>query len=81
MFYLKRDLSGVEAIEEKRSINKFMINGWLSLDLYYRINERLNMIARPQFKSNLKSIFKNEYEIDQRYYLRGMFPGLLYSIK
>lgn len=80
-YYLKRDLSGVEAISEIQSTNKFMMNGRFSIDFYYALTDRINFILRPQFRANLNSIFKNEYGVNQRYYSSGLAFGLVYSIR
>ncbi len=80
-YYLSKDLTGVEALSEIKSTNRFIVNGRFSLDLFYRMNEHFNLVARPQFKANLGSIFKNEYDVNQKYYATGLVLGVLYSIK
>ncbi len=80
-YYLNKDVSGVELISDIKSINTFIVNGRFSLDLYYKMSERFNILLRPQFKANLNSIFKSDYYVSQRYYATGLVFGLQYSIR
>ena len=57
-----------------------MMNGRISLDLYFRYSERINLVVRPQFKGTFGSIFHDDYHVGQQYYSGGLAFGLQYSI-
>ncbi len=80
-YYLSKDQDGIESISEIKSVNRFMLNGRVSIDFYYRLNDRISLVARPQFKTNLHSIFKDEYDVNQRYYSTGLLFGLQYLLR
>ena len=80
-YILKRDLTGLESISEMKSLNEFVLNGKFSIDLFYKMNERINVLLRPQFKTNLNSLFESDYDVNQRYSATGLLFGLQYSIR
>ena len=80
-YILKRDLTGLESISEMKSLNEFVLNGKFSIDLFYKMNERINVLLRPQFKTNLNSLFESDYDVNQRYSATGLLFGLQYVIR
>ncbi|MCX6292002.1 MAG: hypothetical protein NT126_09600 [Bacteroidetes bacterium] len=80
-YYVTRDLTGVESIAEIPSLNKFMVNGRVSIDLYYRFNDRIHFVLRPQVRTNLASVFKEDFDVKQKYYSTGLSFGLQYSLR
>jgi hypothetical protein len=58
-----------------------MMNGRFSMDFYYCMNERINLLVRPEIKMNFNSIFQSGYDVNQKYYSTGLAFGLSYSIK
>ena len=79
-YYLKRDMGGMELISEIESVNSFIMNGRFSIDFYYKMNAKINVVLRPQIKSTLNSVFKSDYDVTQRYYSTGLVFGLQYKL-
>lgn len=79
--YLKQNLEGVETIQSAGSTNAMIVNGRLSLDVYYAILPRLNIVVRPQVKGNLQSVFSADSGFDQKYKGAGILFGVNYRLK
>jgi hypothetical protein len=80
-YTFRKDLSGIELIADNKSVNTFIVNGQFSVDLFYRMNDRINFMLRPQFRKNLNSVFASDYGVDQRYSSTGLVFGLQYLIR
>jgi hypothetical protein len=79
-YYLRADGKGVESLEENKGFRKFIMNGRVSVDFYYRMGARTKVVVRPQFKTNLNSVFENEYGIKQKYSSTGILFGITYLL-
>jgi hypothetical protein len=78
--YLRSDGRGIESFQEIQTFRKFMMNARLSADFYYRLGARTKLVMRPQFRTNLNSVFKDEYGIKQKYYSTGVLFGISYML-
>ncbi|MBK6446694.1 MAG: hypothetical protein IPF81_15740 [Bacteroidetes bacterium] len=79
--YLKKDMSGVESLGTSASSNSMILNGRFSLDLYYQIHSRLNLVLRPQVKGNLQSVFTSSSAYKQKYTGTGILFGVNYTLR
>lgn len=79
-YYIRPDEKGVDALTEIKSFKKFMVNARLSVDFYYRLGGRTKLVIRPQFKTNLNSIFKDDFAVKQKYYSTGLMFGVSYML-
>lgn len=79
--YLKQNLEGVESIQSSGVTNALIMNGRLSLDVYYAILPRLNIVVRPQVKGNLQSVFSSDSGFEQKYQGAGILFGVNYKLK
>jgi hypothetical protein len=78
--YLRKDGRGIESFEEIESFRKFLMNGRVGVDIYYRAGDRIKLMLRPQFKTNLNSIFESDYGVNQKYYSTGILFGVTYIL-
>ena len=79
-YYIRSDGRGIDALSEMKTFRKFLINGRVSVDVYYRISGRTKLLLRPQFKTNLNSVFKDDFGIKQKYYSTGVLFGVTYML-
>lgn len=78
--YLKQNMEGVETIQSAGATNAMIVNGRLSLDVYYAILPRLNIVLRPQVKGNLQSVFSSDSGFEQKYKGAGILFGINYKL-
>jgi hypothetical protein len=79
-YYLRPDGRGVESLSEMKTFRTFLFNARLSVDLFYRAGDRINLVLRPQFRTNLNSVFKDDYGVNQKYYTSGVLFGVSYML-
>jgi hypothetical protein len=75
-YYIKSDGKGVESLEEIDGFRKVVLNGRVGLDIYYRMNARMCLNLRPQIKTNLNSVFEDNYSVKQKYSSAGVLFGV-----
>jgi len=73
-------MEGVETIQSAGATNAMIVNGRLSLDVYYAILPRLNIVLRPQVKGNLQSVFSSDSGFEQKYKGAGILFGINYKL-
>jgi hypothetical protein len=78
--YLRDDGKGIESFEEITYFRKFMLNGRVSADVFYRMGARTKFVLRPQFRANLNSVFTPESGLKQKYYSTGLVFGVSYML-
>jgi hypothetical protein len=79
-YYLRPDGKGIESLDEIKSFRKFMVNGRISFDFYYRAGARTKLVLRPQLRANLNSVFEDSYGVKQKYYSTGVLFGVSYLL-
>lgn len=79
--YVKQDLTGAQSVQEAGTLNTFLLNGRLSVDVYYSISPSLSIVLRPQLKSNLQSLYTSSSGFRQRYTGTGLLVGLNYTFR
>lgn len=71
------DAEGMEDLDGlSGEINPTMFSYVLRAGISYRINSGWSVIAQPYYKQNLRSVFKNNYPIDQKFRAFGLNFGV-----
>ncbi len=74
------DMKGIENLDKfDEVINNTMYNYNLQLGVTYSISNNWELLSQLYYKQNLKSIFKDNYPIDQRFRAIGLNIGLRYG--
>jgi hypothetical protein len=50
----------------------------LSIGVTFKLNDRINLLAEPYYRYSLKSVYKKDYQINQRYRISGIRLGVRY---
>jgi len=80
-YYLKQDESGMESIAETKPLNSFGWNGRCSIDFYYALSNRMSLMLRPQYRTNLRSLTADKTKPAQRYNATAVNFGISYLIR
>jgi hypothetical protein len=80
-YYLSTDSKGFQSLEEIEAFRKFMLNGRVGVDFYYRMSSRMCLNVRPQLRTNLNSVFEESYGVKQKYTSTGILFGISWLLK
>lgn len=78
--YLRTDGKGIESFSEIKTFRKYLFNARLSADFYFRFSAKAKLVLRPQIRSNLNSVFDNDYGVKQKYFSTGVLFGVSYML-
>lgn len=78
--YLRTEGKGIESLSDIKTFRKYLFNARLSADFYYRFSGKAKLVLRPQIRSNLNSVFENDYGVKQKYFSTGVLFGVAYML-
>ncbi|MCD4745150.1 MAG: PorT family protein [Bacteroidales bacterium] len=66
----------IEIDKSNEFIRNTSINYIFQAGIQYRLNSRMSLIAKPFFKHNLKSMYKNNFPVKQKFSTFGIITGI-----
>jgi len=64
--------------EKSAQINKVMFNYLANITLYYRVNTKYSVFISPDYRQNLKSVFKDDFPAHEQLGTFGLNLGISY---
>jgi hypothetical protein len=75
-YYLDAQLSEFTNLKDSKDFNQLVWNARVGLDIRYYFHPATSVFLRPEFRTNLQSIFTPATGINQRYQSLGLAIGI-----
>lgn len=73
------DINNNNNIVDAQETNKTMVNFAINASVYYHLNRSTSIFVSPYYKQNLKSVFNDNYPVNQRFKTYGINLGISFS--